>query len=109
MLLAEALATLLAGDSVDDPTRIRIGNNVTLLAISVDGQFPGRSDRLAEYIIATAPLDPAEPVLLPGDLELQARASAAYVTLEEPAWHQVVELGQKMGLNWSLEEAGEAR
>jgi hydroxycarboxylate dehydrogenase B len=99
-LLVEALATLLAADSVDDPNRI--GNNVSVIAITAGPDFRSQCERLSEYVCSAAPIDPAFPVLLPGDPEVRARSSVKYVDFGEQVWRQVIELGREKGLDWAL-------
>ena len=50
-LLVEAMATVFAGEDTEDPSRI--GNNVTMLAASVDDEFAERADRMARYVVSS--------------------------------------------------------
>ncbi len=56
-LLVEAMATVFAGEDTEDPSRI--GNNVTMLAASVDDEFAERADRMARYVVSSAPRGPS--------------------------------------------------
>ncbi len=80
-LLVEMMATLLAGEMITDTTR---GNNLALLAIRPPAGFVGDADELARYVRSSAPIDPARPVVLPGEPEARARASATTVTIDGP-------------------------
>lgn len=71
-LLVEVLATLLAGDDVNDESRV--GSNLSVLAITPPPNFGRLSDELSRHVRSAAPIDTASPVLLPGDKE---RLSAA--------------------------------
>ena len=104
-VLVEALATLFPQDSTDDPKRI--GNNLTIVALTVDPQFAARSEEMARYICSAPPIDPRKPVLLPGDPERQARNTIRTVGLEEPTWRLISKLGRMKGLTWSVEEVPE--
>ena len=89
-LFVEALATLLASDSTSDPRRF--GNNVAVLAVQVEEGFAGRSEALKEYVCSAAPVNPAEPVVLPGEPEQWARASAKTITVDDRTWREIGEL-----------------
>ncbi|MDD9372406.1 MAG: Ldh family oxidoreductase, partial [Acidimicrobiales bacterium] len=65
-LLVEVMATLLTGESVDDPTR---ENNLTLVAIAPPPGFAALADGLAAHIRSADPTEPGGAVLLPGDRE----------------------------------------
>lgn len=74
-VLVEVLATLLVNEAVDDPTRT--GSDMALVAIEPDSDFPELAHGLGEYIRGATPVDPAVPVMMPGDRERAARQSAA--------------------------------
>jgi LDH2 family malate/lactate/ureidoglycolate dehydrogenase len=86
-LLVEALATLLARDETDDQQRK--GSNLAVLAISVDAEFASRTDRLIEYARSAAPIDPAVPVMLPGEREYRKRRQSHSVLVDQRTWDEV--------------------
>jgi uncharacterized oxidoreductase len=86
-LLVEALATLLARDETDDAQRK--GSNLAVLAISVDDEFASRTDRLIEYTRSAKPIDPAVPVMLPGEREYRRRRQSQAVPVDQTTWDQV--------------------
>jgi uncharacterized oxidoreductase len=86
-LLVEALATLLARDETDDEQRK--GSNLAVLAISVDAEFASRTDRLIEYARSAEPIDPAVPVMLPGEREYRMRRQSQSVLVDQRTWDQV--------------------
>jgi uncharacterized oxidoreductase len=86
-LLVEALATLLARDQTDDQERK--GSNLAVLAISVDAEFASRTDRLIEYARSAEPIDPAVPVMLPGEREYRRRRQSQSVLVDQRTWEQV--------------------
>lgn len=94
-LLVEVMATLLTGESVDDPTR---ENNLTLVAIAPPPGFPALADRLAAHIRSADPTEPGEAVLLPGDRERQARAAARGVVVDATTWCALVAHAERLGL-----------
>jgi hydroxycarboxylate dehydrogenase B len=85
-VLVDVLAALLAHDEADDPERA--GSNLAMLAIATDIEFADRAARMGRYIRSTPPLDPARPVMLPGERErLHARdAAGAPFTVDHPTW-----------------------
>jgi LDH2 family malate/lactate/ureidoglycolate dehydrogenase len=73
-LFVEVLTTLLNGDAVDDHSRK--GTDMTLLAVAPQSGFGQLARRLSEHIRASPTLDPARPVMMPGDRERAADANA---------------------------------
>jgi hydroxycarboxylate dehydrogenase B len=95
-LLVEVLTTLLNGDAIDD--RSRKGTDMTLLAIAPQAGFDALARGLSDHIRATAPLDPARPVLMPGDRERSAAASAELVRVDEPTWTALASAARRAGV-----------
>jgi LDH2 family malate/lactate/ureidoglycolate dehydrogenase len=83
-LLVEVLGALLADDDTDDPARA--GSNLAMLAIAADGAFAGRAERMGRYVRTARPIDPARPVLLPGEREQHAAAAASDIAVDGPTW-----------------------
>jgi uncharacterized oxidoreductase len=83
-LLVEVFAALLAGDETDDTTRA--GSNLAILALSADEAFIGRAARMGRYVRSSQPIDPARPVLLPGEREQRIAAAAGEVIVDGPTW-----------------------
>ena len=73
-LFVEVLTTMLNGDEVDD--RSRKGTDMTLLAIAPQPGFELLTRGLSDHMRASPPLDPARPVLMPGDRERVAAGAA---------------------------------
>ena len=82
-LFVEVLTTILNGDAVDD--RSRQGTDMTLLAVAPQTGFGQLARGLSDHIRASPALDPARPVLMPGDRERAADA-AAPLPVDEPTW-----------------------
>lgn len=95
-LLVEVLATLLAGDAVDD-TR-RVGSNLTLIAIDPDDGFAGLAAGLGDHIRSSRPIDPARPVLMPGDRERAMARAASSVPVDPPTWTSLVAAAREIGV-----------
>ena len=102
-LLVEALATLLARDETDDEQRK--GSNLAVLAISVDAEFASRTDRLIEYARSAEPIDPAVPVMLPGEREYRMRRQSQSVLVDQRTWDQVTKFAADRDV--PLDEADE--
>jgi hydroxycarboxylate dehydrogenase B len=94
-LLVEVMATLLTGESVDDPTR---ENNLTLVAIAPPPGFPALADALAAHVRSADPIEPGGAALLPGDREQQALADARAVVVDATTWCALVAHAERLGL-----------
>jgi hydroxycarboxylate dehydrogenase B len=92
-LLVETLATLLAGDDTADATRY--GNNLTLIAVAIDRGFQGRAERLADYVRSARPVDPARPVLMPGDLERRNFEGATLIRIDASTWEALTDVARE--------------
>ncbi len=91
-LLVEAMSTLLSHeDPVDDS---RHGNVLTIVSIAVDAGYVTRAERLLTYVRSAEPIDPARPVVLPGEPERQARRAAEGVLIDAPTWEAIVALAE---------------
>lgn len=95
-LLVEVLATLLAGDAVDD-TR-RVGSNLALIAIDPNDEFAGLAAGLGDHIRSSRPIDPARPVLMPGDRERAMARAASSVPVDPPTWTSLVAAAREIGV-----------
>jgi len=95
-LLVDVLAALLAEDDADDPARA--GSNLAMLAIATDGAFAGRAARMSRYVRSSRPIDPARPVLLPGEREQGAAARAGDVPVDGPTWAALSTAAQAAGV-----------
>ncbi len=92
-ILVEAMATLLAGDEIDD--RSRAGANLTVLAIVADGDLASAADRMAGYLRSARPVNPDRPVLVPGDPERAARERST-VSVDRRSWDEIGELAREL-------------
>ena len=99
-LLVETLATLLAGDDTADV--IRYGNNLALIAIATDPGFQDRAERLAEYVRSARPVDPARPVLMPGDLERRFSELATVIQIDASTWGALRDAARERSLELPL-------
>ncbi len=92
-ILVDVMASLLAGDDVTDAGRR--GNNLCLIAIAPQSSFEPLADNLAEYIRSTPPLDPARPVMMPGDRENANLSAASSVVVDDVTWSQLAERAER--------------
>lgn len=85
-ILVEILAALLVRDETDDLARK--GSNLAMIAIAPDDGFGERSRRLAEYMSSCAAIDPARPVMIPGDREFAyaAKLGNGPIEIDRPTW-----------------------
>lgn len=103
-VLVEVLATLLVGDAVDEERRK--GSDLTIIAIEVDAGFADLAAGLGRHVRASAPIDPARPVLMPGDRERAARgAAAARVDIDAPTWAALTDAAARAGAPGLTESA----
>jgi LDH2 family malate/lactate/ureidoglycolate dehydrogenase len=92
-LFVEVLTTLLNGDAVDD--RSRQGTDMTLVAIAPQPGFERLARGLSDHIRASPPLDPARPVLMPGDRERAAADGAGSILVNEPTWTALAKAAER--------------
>ncbi len=97
-LLVEVLATIYSGEDSTDATRV--GNNVTIIALVPPKTFGVHASRLAAYIHSTQAIDPAHPVLLPGELESSRRVDAS-VLIARDTWQQMLDAATRKGFELS--------
>ncbi len=103
-LLVEVMATLLAGEAVDDHTR---ENNLTLVAIAPPPGFAALADSLAAHIHAAEPISAGRAVLLPGERGRQALADAGPVLVDGTTWCAIQAHAERLGV--PLPEAAPTR
>ena len=93
-MLVEVMATLLAGESADDPGR---DNNLTVVAFTPPAGF-NRAAALVEYVHSAAPIDPARPALVPGEPEARTRAATERVLVDPTTWAAISERARALGV-----------
>jgi hydroxycarboxylate dehydrogenase B len=94
-ILVEAMATLMAGDELDDPSRA--GFNLTVVAIAAGREFEQATGRMASYLRSSRRADSRRPVLVPGDPERAARRIAT-VEVDEETWRQTEVIARELGV-----------
>jgi LDH2 family malate/lactate/ureidoglycolate dehydrogenase len=95
-LLVEVLTTILNGDAVDDASRK--GTDMTILAIAPQSSFAHLASGLSDHMRASPPLDPARPVMMPGDREQRAAGAGGPLRVDGPTWEAVAAAAAKAGL-----------
>ena len=95
-MLAEMMATVLAGDAIDD-TGSR-GQNLALLAIRGGEDLAERVGDTVRYLRSSAPRDPTRPVLMPGEIEQNAAAGATSVELGQASWRRLAGVAAAAGV-----------
>ena len=91
-MLVEAMTTLLSQEDPLDASRH--GNVLTLISVAIDPAYVTRAERLVTHIRSAAPIDPARPVVLPGDPERQAHRTAEGVLIDTPTWNSITALAK---------------
>jgi LDH2 family malate/lactate/ureidoglycolate dehydrogenase len=95
-LFVDVLTTLLNGDAIDDQSRK--GTDMTVLAIAPQPGFEHLARGLSEHIRASPPLDPRQPVLMPGDRERAAERQTTAIRIDAPTWAELAKAAQSAGL-----------
>ena len=103
-LFVEVLTTLLNGDVVDD--RSRQGTDMTLLAVAPQSGFGQLARGLSDHIRGSPALDPAKPVLMPGDRE-RAADPAAPLRIDGATWAALASAAHRAGLDMPVALEGE--
>lgn len=107
-LMNELLAGVLSGGQTMRPDTMReddvIYNNMLSIIIDparlIDNDFYAREiDATLEYIKSARPIDPAKPVLVPGDPERLKRAEreAKGVPIDDTTWEEILATGDLVG------------
>lgn len=94
-LLVEVLATLAAGDEIEDHERW--GNNLFLLVMPVDDGFRERADRMGRYM-SGARARPGATVQLPGDRERATASAARAVPVAPSTWSAIRDVALACGI-----------
>jgi len=110
-LAAELLAGALTGSgcSVTGKEQLEQG----MLSIYIDpvrlgepGQTMAEVRRFVDFVHSSRPVDPAQPVLVPGELEEQTRATRRKgLELDETSWQQIVEAAHSCEVSDDLIDA----
>lgn len=108
-LMAELLSGVLSAGGTLQPGNKRLGGIInTMTAFVVDPARLGdidwikaEVDAMVDYARGSAPVDPAEPVLIPGEPERQRRAERGRdgIALDDQTWALIREAGASVGLD----------
>jgi len=107
-LMNELLAGVLSGGNTMRPETMRkddaIHNNMLSIIIDpeklIDNDFyKTEIDATLEYVKSARPMDPAKPVLVPGDPErlMRAKREANGVPIDDTTWEEILAAGDDMG------------
>ena len=88
-LLSECMATILSGDRTD--VAAGRANNLAVLAVRGDGQLPDRVGALADHVRSARPVDPARPVMIPGQPERTGLSPDGPLELPDHLWASLSE------------------
>ena len=95
-LFVEVLTTILNGDAVDDHSRK--GTDMTILAIAPQSGFAHLARGLSDHMRASPSLDPAHPVMMPGDREQATAAASRLLRVDGPTWDALTVAAGRAGL-----------
>lgn len=103
-VMCELLAGCLTGAGTAGPNPVRFCNGMLSVyidpaRIDVDDTFAGDMDAYIDWYLAAEPLDPAEPVLMPGDKEHQRRTDREANGLQLPTdiWATICNAAELVG------------
>ncbi len=107
-VVTELLAGALTGGPTIQPGNPRLGGTVNnMFTVLIDPArlagvdwFRREVDGFVDYVKASPPVDPNEPVLVPGDPERMAREARARTGIEIDAttWEEILQAGEKVGI-----------
>lgn len=105
--MCEMLAGALTGGGTSGPieARGRIANGMLSFYVSprhfgTQAEFEATGRAYVDWVMETAPADPANPVLAPGDKETQTRADrlAHGVPLQPDTWESILQVARRLGV-----------
>ena len=107
-VVTELLAGALSGGPTIQPGNPRLGGVINnMLAVLIDpARLAGvdwlhrEIDGFVDYVKASPPANPDEPVLVPGDPERIAREerSRTGIAVDATTWEEILQAGEKVGL-----------
>ena len=100
-LLSETMATLLGGDTSASDER---GNNLTVLAIKGDPGLAGRVTETIAYMRSAEPINPAHPVLVPGEIEMGNARGRTTIDLSPATWDRLKASAKSLDVAVPVEE-----
>eukprot|EP00913_Durusdinium_trenchii_P010939 g10268.t1 len=110
--MVELLAGALTGSGCSKPGKMRLEQGMLGIYIdpaklqAAESLFP-EVVRYVEFVKSARPADPAKPVLVPGEVELQNRKqrSESGIELDETTWAQLVETASRCGVAGDVVDA----
>ena len=107
-LVAEILAGALTGGGCSEPGKTQLEQG--MLSIYVDpAKLQSREPlfdeirRYVDFVKSSRPIDPANPVLLPGEIENRNRATRSNgLEVDDTTWSQIVGAAESVGVDESL-------
>ena len=104
-MVTDLLAGALTMGRSSDPADTAIRNNMLSIYIAPsfydgDDQVPEEVRRFVDWVKASPPLDPAQPVLAPGEIERATRAARMRdgVPLDDATWNDIVAAATGVGI-----------
>jgi len=104
-MITDLLAGALTMGRSSDPSDTAIRNNMLSIYIAPsfydrDEQVPAEVRRFVDWVKASPPLDAAQPVLAPGEIERTTRAKRMHegVPLDDATWNDLVAAAKSIGM-----------
>ena len=105
-IVTDLLAGAVSTGRSSDPDDAVLRNNMLSIYIAPavyapDGAVLAEARRFIDWVKASPPLDPAQPVLAPGEVERRTRAArlAGGVPIDDKTWADLAEAGASVGLS----------
>ena len=105
-MITDLLAGALTMGRSSDPSDTAIRNNMLSIYIAPavydrDGQVLAEVRRFVDWVKASPPADPAQPVLAPGEIERTTRAKRSRdgVPLDDATWNDIVAAANSVGID----------
>ena len=105
-IVTDLLAGAVSTGRSSDPDDTAIRNNMLSIYIAPavyapDGAVLAEARRFIDWVKASPPLDPAQPVLAPGEVERRTRAArlASGVPIDDKTWSDLRAAGTSVGLS----------
>ena len=104
-MVTDLLAGALTMGRSSDPSDTAIRNNMLSIYIAPsfydrEDQVPEEIRRFVDWVKASPPLDPAQPVLAPGEIErtMRAKRMREGVPLDDATWNDIVAAATSVGI-----------
>jgi L-lactate dehydrogenase len=92
------LPAVLALLGADDPDWTLEAGGMSMLALPAGPRFASEVRWMADYIRSAAPIDPARPVMMPGDRERAAASATRELAVDAETWESLQAIAHRTGI-----------